>query len=455
MNDSACLNPKLQKALKPRLTKYNLPIDKLTKKQIVFLLLQGEEAFYGGAAGGAKTAALIQAALQYVDVPGYNAILMRDTYANMIKPDGLIEQTHKFLAGTDAKWCAEKKSYVFPTGGAPATLSFGYMDGPMDHFKYQGPAYQYVGIDEVVGIRENQYLYMFSRTRKLSSHGYLPLRMRSASNPPAREQQARGAWVKQRFIDLETKEDNVPYVRAKVKDNPYLDEVTYNKSLEKLDPVTREQLKNGDWDVSAEGRYMRKEDFIIVQSIPDNVIRWCSFWDMAATEPLTPSHDPDYTCHCFMGMTADKKFIIANMLRFRKSPAETDRIFLSTVKNGGRSFMGAPIAIRQEQEGGSSGKIVIEHYKKELLGWDFKGQPTGRNSKFQRSTPFMNAVGDRRVMILADCCNSMDRHNPYTVKKFIANQELYPDGPHDDDTDAPSGAYTELTTKASPRIREV
>lgn len=402
------------------------------------------EVFYGGAAGGAKTAALIQAALQFVDVPGYNAILIRDTYANMIKADGIMMQAHKFLAGTDAHWNAERKCFVFPSN---ATLSFGYMDGPLDHFKYQGSAYQFIGFDEVVGIREEQALYMFSRLRKLVGNSNVPLRFRATSNPPTREQLAKGEWVKKRYVDPLTKEKDVPYVKAKMTDNPYLDAKEYRKSLAKLDAVTRRQLEDGDWEVHMKGLYMDRANFIIVDRIPDNVVRWVRFNDMAATEPKKPGHDPDYTCTGKMGRTADDKFIIVHMARFRKEPAQTEAIILNTIKSDDRN-----VSQRMEQEGGSSGKTVIEYYKRLLLGRDFKGEPAKVN-KFQRATPFMNALGDKKVMILADCCESLDPKDSYNLNIFFRNQEIFPDGAHDDDTDVLSGCFTELTAGTVPRLR--
>src|SRR5436190_24236070 len=42
-------------------------------KQRAFLQLDCREAFFGGAAAGGKSEALLMAALQYVDVPGYAA----------------------------------------------------------------------------------------------------------------------------------------------------------------------------------------------------------------------------------------------------------------------------------------------------------------------------------------------------------------------------------------------
>ena len=62
-----------------------------TPKQRAFLALDCLEALYGGAAGGGKSEALLMAALQYVHVPGYAAILFRRTYADLSLPGALMD----------------------------------------------------------------------------------------------------------------------------------------------------------------------------------------------------------------------------------------------------------------------------------------------------------------------------------------------------------------------------
>lgn len=60
--------------------------------QKVFLRTYALEALFGGAAGGGKSSALLMAALQYVDVPNYSAILFRRTYADLALPGALMDR---------------------------------------------------------------------------------------------------------------------------------------------------------------------------------------------------------------------------------------------------------------------------------------------------------------------------------------------------------------------------
>ncbi len=75
-----------------------------TVKQRAFLLDSGLEAFFGGAGGGGKSEALLLAALQYADVPGYSAIVFRRTFADLALAGALMDRSKDWLAGTGAEW---------------------------------------------------------------------------------------------------------------------------------------------------------------------------------------------------------------------------------------------------------------------------------------------------------------------------------------------------------------
>ena len=83
-----------------------------TQVEYAFLLLRCLEAMFGGAAGGGKTEALLDAALQYVDVPGYAAIIFRRTYPELANADGLIPRSLEWLAATDARWNQGRHTWI-------------------------------------------------------------------------------------------------------------------------------------------------------------------------------------------------------------------------------------------------------------------------------------------------------------------------------------------------------
>lgn len=215
--------------------------------------------------GEGKSSALLMAALKYVHVPGYAALLLRRSYTDLSLPGALMDRAHQWLNGK-AHWSSQSKTWTFPSG---ATVSFGHLDEENAKFRYQGAEFQYIGFDELSQFTETQYTYLFSRLRRLKE-GTVPIRLRAGSNPGG----AGALWVRDRFIpddftpefaieekiwdkhveDEETGEQITRYfVPARLDDNPHLDQAEYELSLRNLDPVTRAQLRRGDWQITLRG----------------------------------------------------------------------------------------------------------------------------------------------------------------------------------------------------------
>jgi predicted phage terminase large subunit-like protein len=236
------------------------------------------EALYGGAAGGGKSDALLMGALQYVDVPGYNALLLRRSLQSLELPGGLIPRLADWLKGTAARWSASKRRWTFPSG---ATITFGYFDKDRDKDRYQGPEFQYIGVDELTQHPLERYTWLFSRLRRLAGFE-VPLRVRGGTNPGGIGHE----WVARRFDVLNLGANLGPdraYVPALLDDNPSLDREEYEESLSELDPVTRERMLRGDWSVRPSGGIFKREWFEVIS--PEEVpagMRWIRVWDTAS-----------------------------------------------------------------------------------------------------------------------------------------------------------------------------
>lgn len=295
-------------------------------RQRMFKGLVCDEALYGGQAGGGKSDTLLSGALEYVDVPGYAALLLRRSFTDLALPGALMDRAHQWLRGTPAKWSGQTKTYTFPSG---ATLTFGYLENENDKYRYQSAEFQFIGFDELTQFEETQYRYLFSRLRRpklpcilctdnemqlemklvrgvwVWAHEYepedphdpepdalvlkeyprsksrnlnvfqIPLAMRSGTNPGG----IGAEWVKARFIpddfmpadaieprvwskevldedehDSEAYTIKTFFVPSRKEDNPFADIGGYRRMLNRLDRVTRKQLDEGDWSITAAGR---------------------------------------------------------------------------------------------------------------------------------------------------------------------------------------------------------
>ncbi len=394
-----------------------------TAKQLAFLLLDSREALYGGSAGGGKSLALLMAALQFVSHPHYSALLLRRTYADLSLPGALMDVGQHWLTRTPAKWNDMEKTWNFPSG---ATLTFGYLAGESDKYRYQSAQFQFIGFDELTQFGEADYRYLFSRLRRLEGSD-IPIRMRTASNPGNIGHE----WVKQRFM-VEQNSERV-FLSAKLDDNPFIDRQEYVQSLMELDPITRQQLLDGDWSARFTGNKFRREWFEIVDAAPPDCTK-VRFWDLAATEPK-PGKDPDYTAGCLMGKSTNNVLYIMHMAHMRGTPNAVEQLVRQTAETDGRG-----VAVRMEQEPGASGVKAIDDFSRRvLMGWDFKGvRSTG--PKEVRANPLASQAQAGNVKLVRGAW----------INAFLDEAELFPNGAHDDMVDAASGALAELST---PEVR--
>lgn len=419
---------------RPKLTKYIPEIR--TEKQEAFLCFDCLEAFFGGGAGPGKTFALLMAALQYVDVPGYAALLVRRTSPELTGAGGFVDIAKDWLTGTEARWNGSLKRWTFPTGGRPATLDFAHYEaGIKGQQKKYGGQVQFIGVDELTEFQEAEYRFLFRSLRRPEEMP-VPLRMRSASNPLG----VGAPFVKQRFVvsGNQTIREKIAgrwreyerkFLPAKLDDNPFIDRETYVRSLGVLEPHLLQALLNGDWDVKPPGKMFRRQDFKIVPEVPADCW-WVRFWDLAATPEDAGGH-PSWTVGVKMGANGSGLYYVGDVRRHRLAPAEVKKLVKQTAQTDGPDV---PVFI--EEEGGSSGKSVIADYVSFMPQFRVEGRhPSG--PKTARAVAFANQVGAGNVRLLQAAWNG-----PY-----LDEMEQVPSKAMDC-SDASAGAFNELVNGA-------
>lgn len=402
-------------------------------QQLHFLALDVEEALFGGAAGGGKSDALLMAALQYVEKPDYSALLIRRTYRDLALPGALMDRSHEWLEGTGAHWNNLDKVWTFPSG---ATLTFGHIGHARDKYQYQGAEFQFVGFDELTQFNFEDYSYLHSRLRRLEG-STIPIRMRAASNPGGIGHE----WVKERFIIGDR-----PFVPSRYTDNPYMDTDSYSRSLDKLDNITRLQLKMGDWDAVPEGKVFRREWFIrnMYHNIDEEIVSVMRFWDLAATYEEDPHKvsGADWTVGALLVKGESGKVYLEDMNRFRLDPGEAEDRIIQVCRDDASRYSRNNYKVRVEQEGGASAKYVITSFSKKLAGLDFDGSYIPRKSKVDRARSFVGFIKHGNFKV---------RDNTGWFNEFVDEMASFPTkGVHDDQVDALTGGLNELLEIRSP-----
>ncbi len=444
---------RLQAALPPLRLRYS-PYTPAPKQE-AFLRLHTVEGFYGGAAGPGKSTALLMAALQYADVPGYSALLLRRTYGDLALPGALMDMAREWLLGTDARWSAATKTWTFPRGGS---LTFGHLMKEEDKRRYAGAAFQFIGFDELTQFTETQYTFLFSRLRKpkravlgVAADGTslrdVPLRMRSASNPggPGHE------WVRRRLVNAKTRHAGAVFLPALLSENPHIDAETYLAALEHLPEIERMRLVRGDWSAKDVGtafdtsrvRIMEEADLIDAGwgRHPDGRparVRSARCWDMAATEESPASPDPDYTVGALVSLCEGSGlWLVEDVVRVRRQAADVERVVAQTAQRDGRN-----VAVWITQEPGSAGKALVAHYARNVLrGFAVHGWRESGDKETRARIPAA-AVGNGLVLMRAG----------RWVEALLEEMDAFPNGAHDDQVDALSEAWHALSRGGAARV---
>jgi|GEM_PF-938814 len=280
--------------------------------QYNFLATEADVAFYGGAAGGGKTFALLLEELKDVHNPKFRGVIFRRNSVQVRNPGGLWHESmaiYKKYKGHPREAYLE---WIFPS---KATLKFAHLEHEKSIYDWQGSQVPFIGFDEVTHFTEMQFTYMFSRNR--STSGVKP-RVRATCNPDV------NSWVRQWidwYIDAngfaipersgeirwfvrkdgviywensrkeifekfgeESQPKSFTFISAKVTDNKILMEKdpAYIANLQALSRVERERLLGANWNVRVvAGSYFQEQWFELIDTLPGGWIKSVRYWDRA------------------------------------------------------------------------------------------------------------------------------------------------------------------------------
>ena len=267
-----------------------------------------------------------------------------------------MDLAEQWFGPTKAHWSGEQLAWRFPTGtrtgAGGASIRFGYLDGQRDVSRYAGSSFSFVGFDELSQVDEISYRRMLRVLRQASTGSGLgrapdgltladvPVRTRATSNPGGPNH----AWIKQRFVDPQTREPGVVFIPSLWRDNPHLDLDDYEKRLARLPIVERKRLIEGDWDVADEGEMFRREWFELVEptSVPART-RKVRYWDFASSQPTLANPDPDWSVG--LRLEFDDRtgiYYITGIVRQRRHAGHIEQLRPRHRRDGRRHRQGLP-----------------------------------------------------------------------------------------------------------------
>jgi len=172
-----------------------------------------------------------------------------------------------------------------------------------------------------------------------------------------------------------------------------------------------------------EGIIFRPDAIPVIEAIPSGT-RFVRAWDFASTRGAG-----DWTVGGKIGQLEDGRYLIADMVRMQGGPHEVESALVNTGKRDGLS-----VKIRIPQDPGQAGKSQVAYFTQKLAGHVVAACPV-TGDKITRAEPFAAQCNVGNVAMLKAPWNDA----------LIAEMRVFPNGSHDDQIDALSDGFSELT----------
>lgn len=295
-------------------------------RQREFLSTDVDDALYGGAAGGGKSAAILLFCIKRrMEHPGTSGIAFRRTFGEL--DQSLILESRQLFTKFGATYNEQKKLWTFPNG---STQFFGYCDKDGDVYRYQSANFHDICFDELTHFNEFQFKYLTSRCR--STIPGVKAIIRSATNPG----NVGHHWVWKRYIEPyqmnkiwtnPITKKTLTFIPAKIADNPaiYENDPGYIERLRELPEKKYLALADGRWDVF-EGAYFTEWDATPGQS----VLSYSRTPDTYTTKFLSLDWGfADPACVLWFEVTPmGRVFVYRQLYVTRQSPKELAKLIL-------------------------------------------------------------------------------------------------------------------------------
>ena len=116
----------------------------------------------GGGAGGGKSRICLTKYLPNLEDPNARIAVFRQTHPELLRPGGLIDESHHIYPYLNGQWGSQKKKWIFPSG---ATISFSAIANIRDIESWKGSQLTNILIDEAADWSMEVIIFLLSRLR--------------------------------------------------------------------------------------------------------------------------------------------------------------------------------------------------------------------------------------------------------------------------------------------------
>jgi predicted phage terminase large subunit-like protein len=195
----------------------------------------------------------------------------------------------------------------------------------------------------------------------------------------------------------------------------------------------RANMFGRDWSALYQQRPVAEDgEFFLVDNMPvrdvSDVVGRVRAWDLAG------SRDGDWTVGVRLGRTRDNKFVVEHVVRFRGTPDVVEHRVLETATGDGRA-----VKVSLPKDPGQAGVHQVLSLTRLLAGFNISASPeTG--DKVTRARPFAAQVNVGNVALAGGVW----------VDCYREELRSFPHGKYDDQVDASSRAFMELSAVRGP-----
>lgn len=375
-------------------------------------------------------------------------MILRRSYPNLKLSGGLIDESKGIYKHFGGDYKVQPMMWVFPNG---ATVQFAAV--PDDLTEWQGLQATNILVDEAAEWKEEEILFLFSRSRGANYKGHINVTM---TCNPSRESFLY-EWVKysldeatgvplqctediiRHFVNIGSKvffansEDelweqygkplgllklqpgDVPqrgvnyffpktfrFIPMVIFDNPVLlkNNPGYLRSLQGQSRVNQLRFLHGSWTarIEGEGRF-RREWVEIVNYPPTNPVARCRSWDLASSVPSETNRNPDWTAGVKISRGRDGYYYIEHVERFQKLSDGVLKAIIATALEDG--VWDCQVTIPKDP--GAGGKAANSFYVRELANHGITAKSisiSGHVGKIARFIPFCTLAESGLVKVV-------------------------------------------------------